>query len=286
MPTLSDVPGPVRSLPELFALAHALEAEAVRRYGELAQRMRALDLPEVAAVFDTLVAEEQQHDAAIEQWARAATGAAPDARQLRWLPADPFDEEAAQAIASSRLATAYRAFSMAVRNEERAFLLWTLIAGRADDAKVRAAAERMAMEELRHAALLRRERRRAFHAARAAGSAPPPSASAAAHEIELALAGGLLRLAAEKGDGAPELRRLAAEAEAMAAEAGAGAGHALPPPGAASLADLQRLAERAAELYLDAADTAREEEALLRLQSLAGRAIARIARLRAMAASG
>lgn len=278
-------PGPIRSLGEIFALAQALETEAAARYAELASSMRALGLPDVASVFDALVAEEEEHAAAVEQWARAETGARPDPEQLRWRPPESFDEEAARTIASSRLASAYRALSLAVRNEERAFLLWTHIAAQAEDAKIREAAERMALEELRHAATLRRERRRAFHAARAAGRASPPRSAAMARDVELALAGGLARLAGSEALAAraPELRRLAAEAEVMAAEAGAAVEQApAAVPEEDSLAGMRRLAERAAELYLDAADTAREEQALLRVQSLADRAIARIARLGAM----
>lgn len=286
-----EQPDPVRSLDELFALAQALETEAAVRYAELAANMRNIGLPEVAAVFDHLVAEEEKHAVAIEQWSRAARGTPPDAKQLRWRPSEAFDEEAARTIASSRLASAYRALSLAVRNEERAFLLWAHIAALAEDAEVRKAAEAVAMEELRHAAMLRRERRRAFHATRAAGPAQAPTA-AAAREVELALAAGLARLAGSEAFAAwaPELRRLAAEAETMAATPG------LPerpteraPPAAAEGADvteLRRLAERAAELYLGAADAAQDEQALLRLQSLAGRAIERIARLGAMDGEG
>jgi len=47
---------------------------------------------------------------------------------------------------------------------------------------------------------------------------------------------------------------------------------------------MRQRAERVAELYLEAADAARDEQVLLRLQSRADQAIARIARLAAMAA--
>ncbi len=286
--TQGEMLEPIRSLGELFALAHALETEAVARYGELASSMRALGLPDVAAVFDALVAEEEQHAATVEAWSRAETGTHPDADRLRWRPAESFDEDAARTIASSRLASAYRALSMAVRNEERAFLLWTHIAARAEDAEVRKAAETMAMEELRHAATLRRERRRAFHAARGTGPAPA-SSPMAARDIELALASGLAELSQDEAVAAraPDLRRLAVEAEEMATEAATVPGQgAVTVSGEVSLTEMRRLAERAAELYLDAADAARDEQMLLRLQSLASRAIARIARLGAMEGGG
>lgn len=56
-----------------------------------------------------------------------------------------------------------------------------------------------------------------------------------------------------------------------------------PAAGQPSVASMRRLAERAAELYLEAADGARDEQALLRLQSCADRAIARLAQLGALA---
>jgi rubrerythrin len=314
----TEPPAPVRSLDELFAIAGALETEAAARYAELAGRMEAQGLPRVAEVFRRLEAEERGHAGQVEGWARTATGAPPDPALIRWRPPETFDEEEARGLASSRLASAYRALSMAVRNEERAFALWTYIAAQAEDPAIREAAERMAGEELRHAALLRRERRRAFHAERgrgredgepsaaAAPRRPPPAQEAAA--IERALAALLADLGGEarapSAQHVPELRRLAAEAAAMAeealavAEAGArtppAEGTAQPrhgdrslsPPGDEAPRDLSgalRLAERAVEGYLDAAEAAREEEAMRRVQSLAERGIARIALLRRIA---
>jgi rubrerythrin len=284
----AEPPAPVRSLGELFAIALTLEIEAGARYAELAQNMRGLGLPEVAAVFDRLVAEESSHAEEIGRWSREATGTPADPRWLRWHPPDVFDEETAQSIASSRLASAYRALSLAVRNEERAFLLWTYIAAQAEDPAIRAAAEAVAIEELRHAAMLRRERRRAFHAARS-GAAParpamPPEAVAGVIEQELAAGLAALAQAPAMAAWAADLQRLAAEARELAAASPAETPEVASE--APSLEAMRRHAERAAELYLEAADAARDEQALLHLLSRADRAIARIARLAAMAAGG
>lgn len=280
----SEPPEPMRSLGEFFALAQALESEAATRYAELAGRMRALGLPEVATVFERLAAEERGHADQVEGWARAETGTAPDPARLRWQPPETFDEEAARAIASSRLASAYRVLSMAVRNEERAFALWTYIAAQAEDPAVQAAAERMAAEELRHAALLRRERRRAFHAERRpqASAAPRASPAERAGSAERALAATLAALAADgtAAGHAQDLGRLAAEAAALA-------GGAPPPPQAHDgLPAALRLAEQAVEAYLDAADAAGDEAGMRRFQSLAERGIARLALLRRIAGQG
>lgn len=279
----AEPPEPVRSLGELFALAHELETEAATRYAVLAGDMEALDLPAVAAVFRQLVEEEHGHAAHVERWAQGMTGAPLDASRLRWHPPETFDEEAARRIASSRLASAYRALSMAVRNEERAFALWSYIAAQADSPGIRAAAERLAGEELNHAALLRRARRQAFHAERdgAAGRLPPLLRAA---QAETLLAGLLPRLAtsgAAPAASAAELQRQAGMAEAMAREAAALAGGApAEPPQPGLPGDALSLADLAAEAYLEAADAAREEERVQRLQSLAADAIARVALLR------
>jgi rubrerythrin len=63
---------------------------------------------------------------------------------------------------SARL-TPYRAFAIAVDNEQRAFALYSYLATAASDPRVAAEAERLAHEELRHASLMRRWRRQAWH---------------------------------------------------------------------------------------------------------------------------
>lgn len=307
----TEPPAPVRSLDELFALAEALETEAASRYAQLAQQMRAVGLVDVAEVFEHLAAEERGHSDEVTAWSRADTGHAPDPARIRWQPPTTFDEEEARSIASSMLASAYRALSMAVRNEERAFALWTYIAAQAEDPKIRAAAERMAREELRHAALLRRERRRAFHAERdrhVTGAGRPRPATEAA-QVERSLSALLASLAeqyaAAAGSRAARLLDLARDAAAMANEADAATaieaaraeapasstarrGYRASPsaaddPAPEGLLGALRLAERAVEDYLATADAAQDEAVMRQLQSLAERAIARVAALRRMA---
>ncbi|RAI57088.1 ferritin-like domain-containing protein [Roseicella frigidaeris] len=292
----AEPPARVTSLPELFAIAHALEEEAASRYAALAEEMEALQMPRVAAVFRHLVDEKRGHAQRIEDWARGTTGMLPDHRLLRWQPPETFDEEEARQLALSRLASAYRALSMAVRNEERAFALWTYIAAHAEAPAIRAAAERMAGEELRHAALLRRERRRAYHEERgdAAGSGrPSPLGRAIGAELRLASLLPILAEAEPDAGQATVWRRLAGEASTMAAEGAALAGEETL-PGSAPTASAVRTdlltaawhaAEQASEAYLDAADAGRDEAVVRRLQSLAERAIAHVAVLRHAAAA-
>ena len=97
---------------------------------------------------------------------------APATAHFEWhLPADlstSWDK-----VCGSALLTPYRAFALAVENEERAFSFYAYLAAHAEDARIRAEAEKLGAEELRHAALMRRWRRRAYHAERRAGRAEP-----------------------------------------------------------------------------------------------------------------
>jgi len=157
----------IRSLEELFAVAAAMEREAIDGYSELARRMHRENRPALAEVFEQLVAEETLHLGNVGHWSRRMTGKEPDPSALGQEPDATFDDEGAGTVAPELL-SAYRAFSMAVRNEERAFAFWTYVAAQSASEELRQAAEQMAREELDHVARLRRERRRAFHENRAA----------------------------------------------------------------------------------------------------------------------
>lgn len=162
----AEPPGPVRTLPELFAVAAAMEAEAAARYTAMAVEMQALGLAAQAEVFRRLAAAERGHAEHVRNLAEDVTGALPDPANLPWLPEASFDLEEAQAFAAYGRAPAYRALSLAVRNEDRSFAFWSYVAAQATEPEVQQAAERLAREELLHAAMLRQERRRAFHAER------------------------------------------------------------------------------------------------------------------------
>ncbi|MDK1491169.1 ferritin family protein [Sinorhizobium sp. 7-81] len=156
MPESGSEPWVMASMSELLSFARAMEQEAVDGYVALAARMRAEGRPDLTAVFERLIAEEKGHLGKVNQW---LGDQAPEPVSL----AEPlFDDEGAGVVASELL-TSYRAFSMAVRNEERAFVFWTYAAAHAPSDEIRQAAERLAREELGHVATLRRERRRAFH---------------------------------------------------------------------------------------------------------------------------
>ena len=174
----------VGSMEELLAVAYALEQQAIGGYSELAERMRREHRPDLADVFDRLVGEEEQHLGNVFHWSERVSGQRPDLSKLRWQPAQLFDDEGAATIAPELL-SAYRAFSTAVRNEERSFLFWTYVAAQTVRDDLREAAEQMAREELSHLAALRRERRQAFHTQRATSGSSGEAWNLAALELRL-----------------------------------------------------------------------------------------------------
>lgn len=162
----------------LADIAKAIERESVRQYTWLAEVMERRGEPATAAAFRTMLEEERRHVAAVERWAAATVDTPPRVAgpAVEWqLPEDlagAWDE-----VSGSALLTPYRAFAVAVENEQRAFAFYAYLAANADDANVRTEAERLGAEELRHAALFRRWRRRAYHRER---RGPPPEP----HRIE------------------------------------------------------------------------------------------------------
>lgn len=167
MPASKDELWAFASLDELLALAGAMERQAIDGYVALRERMTQLGHRELADVFEALIREETGHLDKVREW-RGDAKAKATAVEVR-APQDMFDDEGAGVIAPELL-TAYRAFSMAVRNEERAFMFWTYVSANAHADEIKQAAERMAREELGHVATLRRERRKAFHLERDRGS--------------------------------------------------------------------------------------------------------------------
>ncbi len=149
---------------ELLATARAMEIEAIAGYEDLARQMARSGQTGLAAVFERLATEERGHLASVEIWSDELGGTSSIDTPM---PDEMFDDEGMRLI-DPLLVSAYRAFSVAVRNEERAFLFWTYVAAHAPEKRIAEAAERMAREELGHVATLRRERRLAFHRQRQA----------------------------------------------------------------------------------------------------------------------
>ena len=218
------------SEPALRALAAALEADAMRRYRRLAAWWADEGEAELASLFEHLAEMEADHAAVFGALAEE-DGPAP-------LPASAAEE----AVWQSALLTPYRAISLAVRAEERAFATYADIAAHAATPAVRALAEDLARAELEHAALLRRARRAAFRVERPS-TTPIPMDMATLAQLSLIW-----------------------EAEAA---------------GATTRAERLRALSRNAERYLEVAERARDEATLSAAQSRAAAAIGELAMLRA-----
>lgn len=207
----------VTTMEELLALAFAMEQEAIAGYAELSRRMRQENRPELVAAFERLVAGESERLHHVTEWSERISGRPPRISDLRGKLAPIFDDEGAGKVAPELL-SAYRAFSMAVRNEERAFIFWTYVAAQAPSDELRRAAEQIARDELGHIATLRGERRRAFHRQRDEHLGRRKQWQLAALERRLAaqLAARSMQLS---GSDADQLAALADAAEGRAATA-------------------------------------------------------------------
>jgi len=199
----------VASMEELLAIAYAMGQEKITGYSKLAEKMRQEHTLELAVVFDRLVDEQTRNLGSVVRWSEKVSGKHPDLSNLRWKP-ENFDDEGAATMAPELL-SAYRAFSMAVRNEERAFLIWTYVAAHAERDELRKMAEQMAREQLEHLATLRRERRHAYHLQRAVGGSVAKEIDLVA--LELKLSDHLVAAAAKTSDSeAIVLKELARQA--------------------------------------------------------------------------
>lgn len=153
--------GPV-DMPTLVGIAAAIEQESALRYAELAELMAERGATLTAAAFRAMHQEELRHVDAVQRWAATVAEPVPSPAGFTWrLPselASSWDE-----VANSALLTPFRAFAIAVCNEQRAFAFYSYLAAHAVDDQVRREAEKLAAEELVHAATVRRWRRLAWH---------------------------------------------------------------------------------------------------------------------------
>lgn len=273
--------GVLKSLDELFALAHAMEQEAANRYDTLAEDMRRQGKDDLADVFARLAAAEREHVDSVTRWSQSHDGKSPDPALVRWEPPEPMDPEAAAQVKASRLMTPYRALAMAVRNEERAFAFWSYLAAYSDDPDVKKTSEAMAKEELGHVATLRKERRRAYHSAqgRKADEGLQRSEQVDARTLERCLATHLATLERRlEGPAAGRTRELREETMRMADDVGDFGGF----PASLEQRDAEFIAEALADAYLEGAERAGEAARVEALQDFAQKAISRLAWLRSL----
>ena len=277
-----EPPGPVHSVAELFAIAHALEREAASQYAETARLLRQRGAEALAVVFQQLAAAVAERVARIEERAHARCGTLPQNLALPWAIPDTFDmgpEEAGE----SRMLTPYTALASAVHREERAFAFWSYVAAHAQRVDVRQAAEMMAHEQLQQVSLVRRERRKAFHEGRQERRPTEPDVTTlqALETLERDLATQFENRAAAFPAASESWRALASQTGAMANRLlGVQAELSLPgaPPDFHN--DVLAQAEFLVEAYLRIADIGDDEMLVSAAQELAAQAISRVATLR------
>ena len=153
----------VKTIDDLMSIAIQAEREAVRRYTELAEKMRQGNNPSAAALFERMVKEEREHERLLQKWIKKENiKENPDIGPISWNTpqvSTTYNDDACDPGYS----TPYRALAFAVHNEEIAFHFYTHVAANSENDAVRRYAEILAHEELGHASLLRAERRIAFH---------------------------------------------------------------------------------------------------------------------------
>lgn len=268
----------ITSVDELMDIAVAMEAEAARRYDQLARRTQASGQADLVEVFRQLAQLERDHERGLESWARREGRRPPVAAQFSWRLPETFGDEA-----DDHPLDPYQALAIAVRNEERAFAFYSylsaLCAGR-DDLSTRA--EALAREELKHVALLRGWRRRAFHDRPAPARRHNVDSVAELRQLARGLESGSdeIDALAACGDGAPHPGgEPASDTVEAARRAGLLAPGALTPQGALALAS--RNAQDVLDTYLSVAEAATDQQVLNAAQELAEQAMARLALIRA-----
>jgi rubrerythrin len=139
---------PIRSAPELYAHAIAIEREAQARYGELAQHMSDLGNEAVATAFGKLAAMEAEHLRTL--LARTDHVPLPElqADEYRWLDAGAPETAARELV--FRLMTPHLALEIALDAEKRAQAFFEYLYRTAKDPALHALAQEMAMEEKEH----------------------------------------------------------------------------------------------------------------------------------------
>jgi rubrerythrin len=145
---------PIRTAPELYAHAIAIEREAAERYAEFAERMDDLGNEAVAEVFARLAEFEAEHLEALLRRTEGIALPALSGDEYKWLDSGAPETAAHELVL--RLMTPRQALAIALAAEERAQAFFEHVLGSAHDPALRALAREMAMDEAEHAQVLQR----------------------------------------------------------------------------------------------------------------------------------
>ena len=144
----------IRSAPELYAHAIAIEREAAARYTEFAERMDDLGNEAVAAVFATLARLETEHLVALERRTDGIALPQLQADDYRWLDAGAPAPPARELV--FRVMTPHGVLGIALGAEQRAQTFFERVLMTAEDPALRSLAREMAAEESEHVMLIER----------------------------------------------------------------------------------------------------------------------------------
>lgn len=148
----------VSSLQDLFAIAYQIEADAVERYGMLADQMEVHNNPELANIFRDLARAEGIHRDEIRRMAGEIEIVDHAAKVAKWARGDS-PEEADFGAADYRM-TPWHALQMALTGEKRALAYFKHIVDTAADPKIKEMAAEFVEEEAEHVNLCNRLLRR------------------------------------------------------------------------------------------------------------------------------
>jgi rubrerythrin len=144
----------IRTAPELYAHAMAIEQEAAERYAELAERMSDQGNEAVAEIFGRLAQMEAEHLEALKLRTRDVALPQLAGGQYSWLQEGSPETAARELI--FRLMTPRNALAIALTAEKRAQAFFEHAFMTADDPALRALAREMAGEETEHIAMVER----------------------------------------------------------------------------------------------------------------------------------
>ena len=142
----------IRTAPELYAHAIAIEEEAAQRSAEFAERREDEGREDLARVFAMLAATEAEHLEALQRRTEGVELPVIAPGQYSWLFGTAPETPARELV--YRLMTPRQALSIALDAERRAQAFFEHIAWSASDPALRALAREMAAEEREHVALI------------------------------------------------------------------------------------------------------------------------------------
>jgi len=144
----------ISSLPDLFAVAYQIEADAVDRYDVLATQMEMHNNTELAAAFRDLAKAEAIHRDEIRRLAGDIDVVGHARKIAKWSKGESPEE--VDLGAAHYLMTPWHALQLALAGEKRALEFFTSVVETTKDAAIKKMAEEFVEEEAEHVNLVHR----------------------------------------------------------------------------------------------------------------------------------